>query len=67
MKTQKISITDFRFQFVSYGHFQVTYESPVTGKQYKCTTCNMPLIDDTKNADNPKIKDLNLLKKLCKN
>ena len=65
MKTQ---INNFKFRPSSgYGHYKVTYTSPVTNKQWSTVTSNMPLIDATKNAENPKIKDLNELKKLCKN
>ena len=65
MKTQ---INNFKFRPSSgYGHYKVTYTSPVTNKQWSTITNNMPLIDATKNAENPKIKDLNELKKLCKN
>ena len=66
MKT-KISISDFTFRIAGYGHYRVTYTSPVTGKQWSATTSNMPLIDATKNEDEPKIKDLVALKRLCKN
>ena len=65
MKT-KISITDFRFMPSGYGHYKVTYESPVTGKKWTNITSCMPLIDATKNADEPKLKDLTHLKQLCK-
>jgi len=63
MKTQ---ITDFNFQFSGYGHYKVTYQSRVTGKRWTVTTNNMPLIDATKNAETPKRKDLEELKRLCK-
>lgn len=66
MKTT-ISISDFSFQFAGYGHYKVTYTSPVTGKNWTATTNNMPLIDDTKNADEPKKKDLEILKRVVKN
>lgn len=66
MKTQKISISDFQFSFAGYGHYNVTYTSPVTGKSWTTKTNNMPLIDATKNADEPKMKDLNELKRICK-
>jgi len=62
-----ISTTDFNFESAGYGHYKVTYTSPVTGKSWKTVTSNMPLIDATKGEDSPKIKDLNFLKKLCKN
>lgn len=63
----KISITDFTFRPSGYGHYKVTYESPVTGKQWSTVTSDMPLIDATKNSDNPKVKDLEELKYICKN
>lgn len=61
-----ISISDFSFEFSGYGHYKVIYTSPVTEKKWWNTTSNMSLIDETKNAENPKIKDLNILKKVCK-
>lgn len=67
MKTNKISISDFSFQFSGYGHYKVTYTSPVTYKKWTITTNNMPLIDATKNTESPKQVDLNNLKRLCKN
>ena len=66
MKTS-ISISDFRFQVSGYGHYKVTYTSPVTGKEWTATVSNMPLIDATKNADEPKKCDLNDLKYFVKN
>lgn len=62
----KISIYDFQFMPSGFGHYKVTYTSPNTYKKWTCTTCNMPLIDATKNAEMPKVKDLNELKRLCK-
>ena len=66
MKT-KISISDFCFSPSGFGHYKVTYTSPVTGKVWSKITNNMPMIDATKNADNPKRKDLEALKFLVKN
>ncbi len=63
---KKISLADFDFKFEDYGHYLVTYTSPATGYYWRYTTTNMPLIDATKNADQPKIKDLNHLKAECK-
>lgn len=62
----KISLNDFRFIFKSYGRYNVIYTSPKTGKEYKNYTTDMELIDVTKNSDNPKVKDLNYLKSVCK-
>jgi hypothetical protein len=61
-----ISISDFSFMFSGYGHYKVTYYSPVTGKKWSSVTSNMPLIDATKNAEEPKIKDLQTLKRIAK-
>lgn len=49
-----------------FGHYKVTYTSLITGKKWTKITSDMPLIDATKNADEPKIKDLNTLKNVCK-
>lgn len=62
----KISINDFNFTLCGYGHYKVTYTSPVTYKRWSIVTNNMPLIDATKNADEPKKKDLETLKRLVK-
>ena len=62
----KIQLSDFKFKFAGHGHYEVTYFSPTTSKSWTTTTNNMPLIDATKNEDNPKTKDLNHLKDLCK-
>ena len=62
----KTKITDFRFQYVSYGSYKVTYTSPITGKWWIVTTSDMPLIDCTKNAEEPTQTDLNILKRRCK-
>ena len=63
MKTRK---SDFSFTFTGHGHYKVAYTSPVTGKKWTRTTDDMPLIDATKNEDNPKRKDLEQLKRMCK-
>lgn len=63
----KTTISDFRFEFAGYGHYKVTHTSPVTGKQWTAKTNDMPLIDATKNADEPKRRDLETLKRVCKN
>lgn len=63
----RIQLSDFNFQLSGYGHYRVTYTSPVTGKQWSTVISDMTLIDTTKNADDPKTKDLNALKWMCKN
>lgn len=62
----KIQLSDFKFIMAGYGHYLVTYKSPITGKTWTGRTNNMPLIDATKNAEQPKQKDLMILKRMCK-
>ena len=62
----KTRITDFKFELKGYGHYKVTYTSPVTGKTWETITSDMTLIDATKNTDCPKRKDLEQLKRICK-
>lgn len=63
----KISISDFTFQFAGHGHYKVIYQSPKTSKKWAHTTDDMQLMDATKNEEKPKIKDLQILKRMCKN
>lgn len=63
----KTTLRDFDFTFAGYGHYKVTYTSPATGKQWSATISDMELVDATKNSDNPKRKDLEMLKFICKN
>ena len=69
LKTMKnsISLSNFNLDRVGYGQYNVTYISPTTGKEYASRTTDSSLIDATFNCDSPKIKDLNLLKKIAKN
>lgn len=64
MKTTK---SDFQFFFVGHGVYKVIYTSPTTNKKWVKITNDMSLIDDTKNEDAPKQKDLEMLKFICKN
>ncbi len=63
---KKVSISDFRFFLEGYGVYRVIYESPVTGGRWQATIDDMTLIDATKNSENPKQKDLENLKRICK-
>jgi hypothetical protein len=63
--TNSISITDFSFQFTGHGHYKVSYTYP-SGKTISATINHMPLIDCTKNSDEPKKKDLIDLKNTIK-
>jgi hypothetical protein len=63
---KRISLSDFNFSPAGHGHYKITYTSPVTGKQWKITTSDMQLVDDTKNEDQPKVKDLERLKRVVK-
>lgn len=66
MKAPKITLSDFRFKFTGAGHYKVTYTSPATYKQWTKLITDMPLIDLTKNADEPRKKDLEQLKRTVK-
>lgn len=66
MKRKKISIYDFQFVRTGYGRYSVAYQSPVTLKIWVNETNDMTLIDATKNEEEPKVKDLERLKRLCK-
>lgn len=62
----KESISNFEFRPCGYGHYEVTYLSPKTSKEWKRTISDMTIIDATKNADEPKQKDLKQLKRIVK-
>jgi hypothetical protein len=64
---KKISISDFSFEPTGYGRYKVAYTSPITGKTWETAVTDMTVIDATKNADEPKKKDLENLKWRCKN
>ena len=66
-REKETQISDFRFELVAYGRYRVIYQSPVTGAKWIGYVADMSMIDATKNADNPKQKDLDMLKWLCKN
>jgi hypothetical protein len=66
MKYVPIKLSDFSFKFTGHGHYRVTYFSPNTTMTWTRTTTDMQLIDNTKNCDYPKQKDLKFLKKLTK-
>ena len=63
----KTQLSDFNYQFSGYGHYRVSYTSQPNGKQWSTVITDMTLIDDTKNPDDQKRKDLEALKRLCKN
>jgi hypothetical protein len=62
MKTSK---SDFRFTQTGYGRYDVHFTSN-KGRVYGCSVTDMTIIDATKNSDNPKRKDLEALKRKCK-
>lgn len=67
MRNKKhIQLTDFSFTINGYGAYIVTYTSPITGKFWSKRITDMTIIDDTKNAETIKIKDLNILKYIVK-
>ena len=65
MKT-KISLSDFTFTFKGYGHYLVSFTSRKTGKKWSKLITDMTIVDKTKNEDDPKICDLEQLKRIVK-
>lgn len=63
----KTQLSDFNFRFSGYGRYIITYTSPKTGKTWSKMITDMTIIDDTRNADEPKQKDIDRLKKIVKN
>ena len=63
----KIQLSDFSFIKQAYGLYKVIYESPVTGECWSTMISAMTLIDATLHADEPTVKDLTMLKWMCKN
>ena len=61
-----ISINDFSYKTIGTGRYSITYISPATGKEWTATIADTWLTDATILADNPRIKDLNKLKRLIK-
>ena len=57
---------DFNFKFSGYGAYLVEYTSPKTGKVWSKRITDMQVIDATKNADEPKIKDIKELIRIVK-
>lgn len=66
MMRRKIEKSDFRFKFVGYGHYQVTYTSPTTFRKWTAVLNDMPLIDAVKYEDEPLRKHMEALKRMVK-
>ena len=66
MKAVKLTKSDFRFIPSGFGHYKVTFTSPITGKQWTKIISDMEYIDTTKNQDEPKQVDLIRLKQIVK-
>lgn len=62
----KTTLNDFRFKLRGYGHYLVTYTSPVTGNRWSRIITDMSIIDDTLNEENPRQASIDKLKKIVK-
>ena len=58
-------LSQFSFSFTGYGHYKVTYTTK-RGDYYKATITDMETIDNTKNSDNPKQKDIKIVRDMIK-
>jgi hypothetical protein len=65
MAKQKISLSDFSFQFLGNGNHNVTYRS-ASGEKFQKLITDTAIIDCTKGAAKPKIVDLERLRAMCK-
>lgn len=66
---KKYPLEGFRFRLVSSGAYKVTYESDYDrkiGRYWSAIITDMTIIDATKNAENPKRKDVERLRYLVK-
>ena len=59
-------MNNFKFIKLGYGIYTVTYTSPKTGRIWAKKITDMEIIDRTKNADDPKKKDIEELKRIIK-
>lgn len=64
--SNKLTLSQFSFQFYGHGHYLVVYTTK-TGREYKTVISDMTIIDNTKNSDSPKQKDLKDLAFICRN
>jgi hypothetical protein len=63
--TMKTTRTDFRVISAGHGHWEVTYQSPVTFKRWVNITTDSQLIDAFKSEEITR-KELEQLKRICK-
>lgn len=63
---RKLDLSGFSFEFVGYGHYKVTYQTPIRGDWWTAVISDMKLIDSTKNSDSPKVKDIKSLREIVK-
>lgn len=62
----RISKSDFNFLKVGYGRWEVTYTSPVTGKEWRTETTDTRIVDDILHEDEPTQRRMNEVKKFVK-
>ena len=67
VNTNRISISNFTFEYAGELGYIVTFFSTKTNKSWICKTINSQLINATLKTTKPLQKSLNSLKKLCKN
>ena len=67
VNTNRISISNFTFEYAGELGYIVTFFSTKTNKSWICKTINSQLINATLKTTNPLQKDLITLKNLCKN
>ena len=65
MKNNKLSINQFSYKRKGYGQYEFTYTIK-SGKEYTNYSTDSEIFDLTFNSENPKLKDLKILRNICK-
>jgi hypothetical protein len=47
----KIEIGEFNFRFVGHGHYRISFNSPITGKEWSKVTTDMEIVDEFKGTE----------------
>ena len=62
----KLKKSQFLFTFTGYGHYKVEYTTANERLKYIATITDMTIIDEVKNEEYPKQKDLKYLAQLVR-
>jgi hypothetical protein len=63
--SNKLNINQFSYKRVGYGQYEFTYTIK-SGKEYTSYSTNSEIFDFVFNSDEPKQKNLKILRNICK-